>query len=77
MNVGQIRGSVNEIQKSLSSISLPQNLTTKFSTIIGNLSKELDNFGIHRMYLNSMWKKGLVEKVAHGIYIDVNKIEDN
>ena len=44
MNVGQIRGSVNEIQKSLSSISLPQNLTTKFSTIIGNLSKELDNF---------------------------------
>ena len=40
-------------------------------------SKELDNFGIHRMYLNSMWKKGLVEKVAHGIYIDVNKIEDN
>ena len=20
-------------------------------------SKELDNFGIHRMYLNSMWKK--------------------
>ena len=27
-------------------------------------SKELDNFGIHRMYLNSMWKKGFVEKVA-------------
>ncbi len=40
-------------------------------------SKELDNFGIHRMYLNSMWKKGLVEKVAPGIYIDINKIEDN
>lgn len=40
-------------------------------------SKELDNFGIHRMYLNSMWKKGLVEKVASGIYIDINKIEDN
>ena len=39
-------------------------------------SKELDNFGIHRMYLNSMWKKGLVEKVATGIYIDINKIED-
>ncbi len=40
-------------------------------------SKELDNFGIHRMYLNSMWKKKLVEKVASGIYIDINKIEDN
>ena len=40
-------------------------------------SKELDKFGIHRMYLNSMWKKGLVEKVAPGIYIDINKIEDN
>ena len=40
-------------------------------------SKELDNFGIHRMYLNSMWKKGIIEKVAPGIYIDINKIEDN
>ena len=40
-------------------------------------SKELDNFGIHRMYLNYMWKKGIVEKVAPGIYIDINKIEDN
>ena len=40
-------------------------------------SKELDNLGIHRMYLNSMWKKGIVEKVAPGIYIDINKIEDN
>ena len=40
-------------------------------------SKELSNLGIHRMYLNSMWKKGIVEKVAPGIYIDINKIEDN
>lgn len=40
-------------------------------------SKELDNFGIHRMYLNTMWKKGIVEKVAPGIYIDASKIEDN
>ena len=39
-------------------------------------SKELDNYGIHRMYLNIMWKKGIVEKVANGIYIDSNKIED-
>ena len=40
-------------------------------------SKELSNLGIHRMYLNTMWKKGLVEKVANGIYIDSNKIEDS
>lgn len=40
-------------------------------------SKELDNFGVHRMYLNSMWKKGIVEKLATGIYIDSSKIEDN
>ncbi len=40
-------------------------------------SKELDNYGIHRMYLNTMWKKGIVEKVAKGIYIDSNKIEDS
>ncbi len=39
-------------------------------------SKELDNFGIHRMYLNTMWKKGIVEKVANGIYIDSSKIAD-
>ena len=40
-------------------------------------SKELDNYGIHRMYLNTMWKKGMIEKVANGIYIDSNKIEDS
>lgn len=40
-------------------------------------SRELDNFGIHRMYLNIMWKKGIVEKVSNGIYIDSSKIEDN
>lgn len=39
-------------------------------------SKQLDDLGIHRMYLNILWKKGIVEKVASGIYIDVNKIED-
>ena len=39
-------------------------------------SKELDNYGIHRMYLNTMWKKGIIERVANGIYIDSNKIED-
>ncbi len=40
-------------------------------------SKELSNLGIHRMYLNTMWKKGILEKVANGIYIDSNKIEDS
>ena len=40
-------------------------------------SKELDNLGIHRMYLSIMWKKGIVEKVANGIYIDSRKIEDS
>ena len=40
-------------------------------------SKELSNLGIHRMYLNTMWKKGIVEKVANGIYIDSKKIEDS
>ena len=40
-------------------------------------SKELDMFDIHRMYLLIMQEKGLIEKVASGIYIDTNKIEDN
>lgn len=39
-------------------------------------SKELDNFGIHRMYLNTMLRKGLVERVGRGIYIDSKKMED-
>ena len=41
------------------------------------ISKELDNYDIHRMYLNIMWKKGIVEKVGKGIYIDSTKIEDS
>lgn len=40
-------------------------------------SKELDMFDIHRMYLSIMQEKRLIEKVASGIYIDINKIEDN
>ena len=40
-------------------------------------SKELDMFDIHRMYLSIMQEKGIIEKVASGIYIDTNKIEDN
>ena len=40
-------------------------------------SKELSNLGIHRMYLNIMKEKGMIEKVGNGIYIDSNKIEDS
>ena len=40
-------------------------------------SKELDMFDIHRMYLSIMQEKGLIKKVAPGIYIDTNKVEDN
>ncbi len=39
-------------------------------------SKELSNFGIHRMYLNILKTKGMIEKVGNGIYIDSRKIED-
>ena len=40
-------------------------------------SKELSNLGIHRMYLNIMKEKGIIEKVGNGIYIDSSKIEDS
>lgn len=39
-------------------------------------SRELDIFDIHRMYLSTMQDKGIIRKVASGIYIDVNKIPD-
>ena len=39
-------------------------------------SKELSNFAIHRMYLNIMKTKGMIEKVGNSIYIDSRKIED-
>ena len=40
-------------------------------------SKELSNLGIHRMYLNIMKEKGMIEKVGNGIYIDSSEIEDS
>ena len=40
-------------------------------------SKELSDLAIHRMYLNIMKKRGLIEKVGNGIYIDSSKIEDS
>ena len=39
-------------------------------------SKTLSDIGIHRMYLNIMKEKGMIEKVGNGIYIDSSKIED-
>ena len=39
-------------------------------------TKELENLDISRNYLSLMTKKNLIEKVAKGIYIDSNKIED-
>jgi len=40
-------------------------------------SKEVSDYGIHRMYLNIMKNNGIIEKVGNGIYIDSNKIEDS
>lgn len=40
-------------------------------------SKQLSKLKIHRMYLNIMKEKGIIEKVGNGIYVDSNKIEDN
>lgn len=40
-------------------------------------SKELDMYDIHRMYLSIMQKKGIIKKVAPGIYIDTNIKKDN
>lgn len=39
-------------------------------------SKQLSGLGIHRMYLKILKDKGIIEKLANGIYIDSNKIED-
>lgn len=39
-------------------------------------TKELKNFDISRNYISIMQDKNLIEKVARGIYIDKNKIED-
>jgi len=40
-------------------------------------SKKVTDFGIHRMYLNIMCEKGIIEKVGRGIYIDSKKFEDS
>lgn len=40
-------------------------------------TKLISDLGIHRMYLNIMKKRGMIEKVGTGIYIASNKIEDS
>lgn len=61
--------------KEKSNIEIVEELMKKNNVYI--TSKELDMFDIHRMYLSIMQKKGIIEKVSPGIYIDSNKIEDN
>lgn len=39
-------------------------------------SKLITSLGIHRMYLNILQKEKVIEKVANGVYMDVNKLED-
>lgn len=40
-------------------------------------SKMVTDLAIHRMYLNIMCEKGVIEKVGKGIYIDSKKYEDS
>ena len=40
-------------------------------------TKDLSNLDIHRMYLNIMKDKGIIEKVGTGIYVDINRIVDS
>lgn len=39
-------------------------------------SKIITELGIHRMYLNIMVEKKIIERVGNGVYLDVNKMED-
>lgn len=40
-------------------------------------SKLITKLGIHRMYLNLMVGKNIIEKVGNGIYLDVTKFPDS
>lgn len=39
-------------------------------------SKQITELGIHRMYLNIMLDKNMIEKVTRGVYIEKSSIED-
>lgn len=40
-------------------------------------TKVITELGIHRMYLNIMKNKGLIESVGNGVYLDSTKIKDD
>lgn len=40
-------------------------------------SKQLTEMDIHRMYLNIMVDRGIIEKLDNGIYLDVNEFPDS
>ena len=40
-------------------------------------TKMVTDLGIHRMYLNIMKKKGMIERVGKGVYLDPKRIEDS
>ena len=40
-------------------------------------SRVLTELGIHRMYLNIMVHRGIIEKLDNGIYLDVDKFPDS
>ncbi|MBE6147802.1 MAG: abortive phage infection protein [Firmicutes bacterium] len=58
-----------------SNIELIQEIMKKNNGYI--TSKEIELFDIHRMYLTIMKKKGMIERLAKGIYLDSSKIQDN
>lgn len=60
--------------KEKSNIEIIQEIIKKNNGYI--TTKELEIFDIHRMYLLIMRKKGIIERVAPGIYIDSTKMED-
>ena len=60
--------------KEKSNIEIIQELMKKNNGYI--TSKELDMFEIHRMYLSIMEEKGLIERVATGVYVDSKLIVD-
>lgn len=39
-------------------------------------SKQITDLGIHRMYLNQLASKNIIDRVANGIYMDSSKLED-
>ena len=44
MNISQVKAAVGEIQRSLSGVSMPQNISARFSKSLTSLSQEIANF---------------------------------